>query len=195
MVKPFVIDLAGGKGVAMSDPVDLVAGSALPAMFTFFFQRLDSLLTRHRSGRASEPEPLPEVPPELVGTLHLPLVADPVRLRGRIEVLEALALALTHYQRSPASVTGSDQVLLQTLGRARAALEDIYGQRFTFDGEERQASGPLSEHRYTRVAGEVVAMEAQERITGDVEARVTAETVERGGRVVGMRAPIIEGRP
>lgn len=179
----------------MSDPVDLVAGSALPALFTFVFQRVDSLLARHRSGRASEPEPLPEIPPELVGTLRLPLVADPAQLSGRIEVLEALALALTHYQRAPASVTGSDQVLLQTLSRTRAALEDIYGQRFTFDGEERQASGPLSEHRYTKVAGEVVAVEAEERITGGVVARVTAGTVERGGRIVGLRAPIIEGRP
>jgi len=185
-----------GKETVVPDATDLsmVVSSALPATFTFLYQRLSAVLSRHRAGQASEPEAAPETPAQLVGTLSLPLVADPERLDARLATLEALALGMAHYQRDPAHVTSSDQLLLQTLGRVREALEDVYGQRFTFEGEHRPPSGPLSEHHYDSVAGEVVAMEAEEAILGPATSRVRAKSVEPGGRVVGMKARVIDGR-
>ncbi|WP_330288704.1 hypothetical protein [Streptomyces sp. NBC_00576] len=178
----------------MSDAVDLsmVASSALPATFTFLYQRLDALLSRHRSGRPPEPEASPEVPPQLVGALRLPLRADPDRLNAHLVVLDALALSMAHYQRDPAQVSSSDLLLLQTLGRVREALEDVYGQRFTFEGERRAQTGPITEHRYERVAGEVIGMEAEDAIRGGARSVIDAKSVERGAKVVGMKASVIE---
>ena len=84
-------------------------------------------------------------------------------------------------------------MLLETLGALRAALEHIYGQRFTFDGEHRGQSGPLSEQRHEQVFGEVIGMEATNTIRGPATTKITTNSVERGGRVVGMRARDIDG--
>jgi hypothetical protein len=174
--------------------LSMVASSALPATFAFLYQRLNGLLDRRRSGRPAEPDQLSEVPPQLVGTLSLPLVADPDLLAGRSDALEALALGMAYYQRDPSLVTSSDELLLQTLGRVRQALEEIYGQRFTFEGETRAASGPISELCIETVVGNVVAMEAEETISGAVTARVHSATVEAGATVTGMKAKNIDGR-
>ncbi len=170
----------------------MVASSALPAIFTFFFQRVESLLSRSRAGGTSSPEAPPESPPQLVGTLQLPLDADPGRLSSSTTALEALALSLALYERGSAPITSSDPLLLQTLGRVREVLENVYGQRFTFEGEQRAASGPVTEHRYDRVSGEVVGLEAQETIRGQATSVIHAKSVERGAKVVGMKARNIE---
>ncbi|MDT0421123.1 MULTISPECIES: hypothetical protein [Streptomyces] len=178
----------------MPDAMDLslVASSTLPAICTFFLQRVDSLLNRRRAGRVPAPDALPEVPPQLVGALQLPLNANPERLNSQAAALEALALSLEHYRRGSVPITASDPLLLQTLGRMREALEDVYGQRFTFEGEQRAPSGPTTEHRYERVAGEVIGLEAQDTIRGQATSVIHAKSVERGAKVVGMKARNIE---
>ncbi|WP_031184159.1 hypothetical protein [Streptomyces seoulensis] len=180
----------------MSDAMDLsmIAGSALPATFTFLYQRLDDVLSRWRSNRTTEPLRTPEVPAELVGDLQLPLRIDSQRLADRLPVLEVLALATAPYVGAPERISAGDEVLMQTLGRVREALEDIHGQRFTFRGETRERSGPFSEQHYDTVAGEVTGMEAQEAIRGSVTSTIRAKEVKAGGKVVGMRAPVIDGR-
>ncbi len=172
----------------------MVASSALPATFTFLYQRLDAALSRRRSGRTAEPEVEPDVPAQLVGELELPLRVDSDRLEARLAALEALALGMAHYQRDPAQLTAEDPLLMQTLGRVREALEDIYGQRFTFQGERRAQSGPLSEQLYDTVAGEVTGMEAQDAILGSATSTIRARHVQPGGKIVGMKAPVIDGR-
>ncbi|GHJ30814.1 hypothetical protein TPA0910_52470 [Streptomyces hygroscopicus subsp. sporocinereus] len=179
----------------MSDAMDLsmVASSALPATFTFLYQRLEALLSRHRSGEPTAPETTPEVPAQLVGTLQLPLQADPDRLNVHLATLNALALSMAHYQRASEQVVAGDPLLAQTLGQVREVLEDVYGQRFTFEGERRAQSGPITEHRYERVSGEVIGIEAQDTIRGGVKSVIDAKSVERGAKVVGMKARVIEG--
>ncbi|MCZ0975590.1 hypothetical protein O1L55_38875 [Streptomyces albulus] len=129
-----------------------------------------------------------------MGDLEMPLRINPDRLASRLPVLEVLALAMTPYTRAPERITAEDAELMQMLGRVREALEDVYGQRFTFQGETRERSGPVSEQHYDTVAGEVTGMEAQEAIRGSATSVIRAKSVEPGGRVVGMRAPIIDGR-
>jgi hypothetical protein len=179
------------EGFSMADPVDLskIVSSALPATFTFLYQRLDVLLSRRRQDPGvAEPEEAPEIPAELVGELELPLRADQDCVQARLPELRAYALGLERYRRNPDEATTEDSLLLQTLSDLRGALEDIYGQRFTFQGEQRAESGPFSEQRYGKIAGEVTGMEAANAIRGPATSKITADSVERGGRVVGMRA-------
>jgi hypothetical protein len=181
----------------MADPIDLsmVVSSALPATFTFLYQRLDALLSRHRADpgktRQEDVPETPEVPAVLVGELDLPLRANGDRIQARLDELEAYALGLEHYRRNPDLISSGDALLMQTLGRLRNAMEDIYLQRFTFEGEQRGQSGPYSEQHHGKVAGEVVGMEATNAIRGPATSKITTKTVETGGRVVGMRAPNI----
>ncbi|MFE6633520.1 hypothetical protein [Streptomyces tendae] len=184
------------RGEAMNDAADLslIAGSALPAAFTFLFQRLQTALERRRSARTEQPEHAPDVPTELVGSLQLPLRIDEDELADHAPVLEALALGLRRYDRDPHLVTAHDADLMQALGKVREGLEHVYGQRFTFQGETRQSSGPLSVQHYDTVTGEVIGMEAGQAILGAATSTIRAGSVEAGGRVVGMKAPIIDGR-
>ena len=175
----------------MADQIDLsmVVSSALPATFTFLYQRLEALLSRHRADPGtSQPEALPKIPAVLVGELELPLRADEDRIRARLAEFRAYALGLAHYRGNPAMITSEDALLLHTLSDLRDALEDVYGQRFTFEGEPRRQSGPFSEQRHGKVAGEVVGMEATNAIRGPATSKITTESVEAGGRVVGIRA-------
>ena len=71
----------------MADPIDLsmVVNSALPATFTFLYQRLEALLSRQRADRGmAERKPELEIPAVLVGELELPLSADEDRVRARL---------------------------------------------------------------------------------------------------------------
>jgi hypothetical protein len=180
----------------MADPIDLsmVVSGALPATFTFLYQRLEALLSRHRAGPGTaHPEAVPEVPAVVVGDLNMPLCADEDRVRARLAELRAYALGLAHYHADPARISPENSLLLQTLSDLRGALEDIYGQRFTFEGEQREQSGPFSDQRFGEIAGEVIGMEATSVIRGAATSKITAESVERGGKVIGMRAPEIDG--
>jgi hypothetical protein len=169
----------------------MVLNSALPATFTFLYQRLNALLSTYRAGEPVQAEKLPEIPAVVVGKLELPLRSDEEQARARLKELQAYALGLGQYHRNPALITSEDSLFLETLGELRGALEDIYGQRFTFEGERRRQSGPFIEQRHGRVAGSVVGMEATERISGPVGAKITSDVVEPGGTVIGMKAPII----
>lgn len=177
----------------MADPSELsmVLNSALPATFTFLYQRLDALLSRRKAEGSEQAETLPEIPAVVVGELELPLRSDEEQIRVRRKELQAYALGLAQYHRNPTLITSDDPLLLETLGELRNALEDIYGQRFTFQGESRDQSGPFSEQRIGRVAGEAIGMQASRRIGDAAGIKQTIDTVERGGRAIGMKAPII----
>ncbi|CAM3748487.1 hypothetical protein NORO109296_05880 [Nocardiopsis rhodophaea] len=172
----------------------MVLSSALPATFTFLYQRLDDLLSRDRADQSdAEAEVELQTPEALVGELEQPLQANPDRLEERLAQLRAYALGLAQYHRDSSRVTSDDSLLMQTLGDLRATLEDIYGQRFTFQGEERQQSGPFNEQRLGKVTGEAIGMQADNAIRGDTTSRMTVESVEAGGRVIGMKARDIDG--
>lgn len=177
----------------MANPSELstVLNSALPATFTFLYQRLDALLTRHKAEGPEPAETLPEIPAVVVGELELPLRSDEEQVRVRLNELRAYALGLAQYHRNPDLITSDDPLLLETLGNLRNALEDVYGQRFTFAGESRDRSGPFSEQHFGHVAGEAIGIQARDRIASPAATIQTAVTVERGGKVIGMKAPII----
>ncbi len=178
----------------MGDPsgMSMVVNSALPATFTFLYQQLDHLLSgrsRRSSNRGADPaDEIPKVPSVLVSQLDLPLHGDQDQVQARINELRAYALGLAPYRENPTLVTSEDQQLLETLSALRDALEGIYGQRLTFEGESRDQSAPRSVQRHGKVSGEVVGMEAVNSIHGPASTEIETESVEPGGRVIGMRA-------
>jgi hypothetical protein len=175
----------------VADPVDLsmIVSSALPATFTFLYQRLEALLSRNRAGSDVHQSDMPSnIPDVLEGELQLPLTFDEREVEARSRELNAYALALALYDRDPSRISRDDPELVEILSTLRGALEEIYGQRLTFRGEQRERSGPFSDQRFGNVAGQVIGMEAENSIRGDVTSKITAESVDREGRIIGMRA-------
>lgn len=172
----------------MPDPTEIaVISSVLPATFSFLFQRLEHLL----SSRGSEPEGDIALPDGLVGALDMPLQPAQNQLQTRRGELEVLRDALAIYARGEAPARTSDQALLRNLTRLRGALEDIYGQHLTFDGEDRPASGPFVHQKLTTVAGEATGMDAEE-IAGSTRVVQDVSTVDSGGTLTGMKARRID---
>ncbi|WP_328912059.1 MULTISPECIES: hypothetical protein [unclassified Streptomyces] len=169
-----------------------MAAAAFQPTFTFLYGRLDALLNRHEGRDATDELTESDLPPTLVGTVALPLVADDQRLREYAAQLRMARTVLTRYQQDPTLVVPSDSILTDVLGQLRAALEEIYSHRFTFTGENRERSAPLVVQRIDNVTGKVTGMRADEAIvTGTVEQDF--KTVTSGSTVIGMSAPVIGG--
>lgn len=173
----------GDGGDHMTDPaaITLIA-SALPAAVTFFFQRVERLI----GSRGAEPEANVSFPEGLAGSPRLPLQPDGERLRDRRRELELLRAALSHYASGAVPARPGDQQLLQTLDRSREALEDIYGQHLTFEGEDRPVSGASVRQKLKTVSGEVTGMDVEE-ILGEASVVQDVETVEPGANLIGMK--------
>ncbi|MER8073172.1 hypothetical protein ABTZ59_33445 [Streptomyces sp. NPDC094034] len=163
-------------------------GAALPATLTFVFQRLERLL----SSRGAQPEPGVTAPDALVGTLQLPLEPDENRLQTRQAELEVLHDALEDYARGGTPATTSDQRFMRNLARLRAALEDIYSQHLTFEGENRPASGPFVHQKLSTLTGEATGMDA-DKIAGHSRVVQDVERVDAGAKLIGMKGRQIGG--
>ncbi|MFJ5035295.1 hypothetical protein ACIQB5_46445 [Streptomyces sp. NPDC088560] len=167
----------------MPDPMQIaVVSSILPAVTTFVVQRVERLL----SSFGAEPEDHISVPSSiLAGGLQLPLEPDADRLRDRRGELELLQDFLIDH--TPGDATAASPSFLRRLAQARDLLEGIYGQRITFVGEDRPASGPFVHQKLKTVSGEATGMDADEiahgsNVTQDVE------TVDAGAKLIGMKA-------
>jgi hypothetical protein len=125
-------------------------------------------------------------PDALVGTLQLPLQPHEDRLQARRDDLELLRDALANYASGDVPASTSDRALLRTLARLRGALEDVYGQYLTFDGEDRPASGPFVRQKVTTVSGETTGMDMDE-IATNAHVIQDVETVDAGGKLIGMK--------
>ncbi|MFI1018187.1 hypothetical protein [Streptomyces sp. NPDC020965] len=173
----------------MPDPVEItLISSALPAVLTFAFQRLEHLL----GPRRREPEPDVTTPDALVGTLQLPLQPDEDRLQARQAELEILRDVLASYACGDVPVSSSDQKLLRNVARLRGALEDVYSQRLTFAGESRPASGPFVHQTLSTLTGEATGMKADE-VVGNAQVVQDVGTVDAGAKLIGMKGRRIGG--
>jgi hypothetical protein len=174
----------------MPDPTEIaVISSALPATLTFLYQRLDRLLT----ARGAEPDTDVAVPAALTGSLQLPLQPAEEVLEARRGELELLQEALTDHASGNAPVRPSDHRLLRNMARTRTALEDIYRQHLTFEGEDRPPSGPFVHQRVGTVTGEATGIDV-DVIGGDSRVIQDVDTVDAGGKLIGMRGQRITGQ-
>jgi hypothetical protein len=101
------------------------------------------------------------------------------------EDLTALATALAPYATEIETPDPDDEQLSETVDALRGALEVVYGQRITFKGEQRAASGPA-------VFGEAQVEEALGKVTG-VRARAIKSGQVTGRANVGLARDDVTG--
>lgn len=175
----------------MDDPLafPVLAGAALTQGFGFLYGQLQALLERRRAQREGRQTPVAEqaeTPAVLTGCLA-PLQVDDRLLAEKADELTLLQSLLTQYA-GRAELDGHDPQLRTMLGRLRATLERIYGQRLTFQGEDRPATGVRIDQLAIDVEGEMVGLDvgsAGERAQAQVSQ--TVKTVHENGTVIGGR--------
>lgn len=132
----------------MVDPVSLAALSAvvLSQGIGFVYGQLGELLRRRRERHdqaAPGPVEMPPAGPEaqaLDGVLA-PGHIDTESLDRHADQLAGLRGLLHPYVEGDRPVEPTNQQLLEQVDAARMLLEEIYGQRITFQGERRPATG------------------------------------------------------
>jgi len=186
----------------MAEPVTLavLGGVVLTEGIKFLYAQAGELLKAWRAARADKkaepaPAPLPPLSPP-VGVLDGPV--DPGRLPNA-EELERRAPELSDARRAvaayaddadPRPVDPHDRDLLGHVGHLRELLEELYGQRLTFAGERREATGTVIranvEARRLEDSTAQGVVHAKEAPPGaQVEAVVTAEDM-KGSHVAGV---------
>jgi hypothetical protein len=177
------------------EPLSLtvLTASALTEGIKFLYTQAGELLRRRRERKdgaavsAEASPPSPEARAVLVGHLE-PLRIDfaaAERLESEIRALRA-GLGDVAEEIEPADVGNQD--LLDATDALRRAMEVVYHQRLTFQGEQRPPSGPIIEADLDieRVAGYVAGIRAKVVTGGHLRAKVETGTVEAGGSVVGV---------
>lgn len=176
----------------MVDPLTLSAlgTAALTEGVRFLYEQATELLRRRRDSKAKELEQsgTSVAVPALEGQLA-PLVPNPAVLARHQADLREVRRTLQDYVEEIEPIDPSDRGLLVAAEEIRRLLEAIYGQRITFRGELRPASGPLveGEIEVTTVVGEAAAVQARS-VTGSATVRgvVRAQEVTGTGKIVGV---------
>ncbi|WP_344406079.1 hypothetical protein [Streptomyces longisporus] len=167
-----------------------LAASALTQAMGFLYRRAEVVLDcRAQRSEASEPLPPEEVPEVVVGDPGHALDFDPDEVTDeRAERLETLMEVLGLYAENEHLVQEQEERLRRTLGRLRTLLEDVYGRRITFVGEEqRPTSGMRIVNRARDVHGVSRALKAR-RVSSDANPDIlhTAEVVHPGGEMTSV---------
>ncbi|MTD59090.1 hypothetical protein [Amycolatopsis pithecellobii] len=161
-----------------------LAASALTQAFKFLYDRVGAALDRRVENKKSEAAEETDV------------LADPLRPLNPIPgALTSDRLARLHRARNEMApyvagkiISPDDHDLIQLLDRAREDLEAVYGQRFTFVGEQRPRAQVLVKQGHDEVMGAVTGIQAT-GVSGAVNVSVEQEskTVHEGGEVTGLR--------
>jgi hypothetical protein len=169
----------------MPDPLTLgvVGGWAALEGIKFLYGQAAELLKAWRERRSDAPDDSLAVPVIHSEVLDAPVTSSEVNaelLRQERDAIGRLAGALAPYAQGLLDIDPDDADLADNAGRMRAMLEGVYGQRFTFRGEDRDPTG-------TRVT--------IKQVLGDVKGQATgAEGNVRSGQLaVDQRADSVEG--
>ncbi|MCX4386478.1 hypothetical protein OG777_05985 [Micromonospora peucetia] len=165
--------------------VAAVTNAGLGAAFTFLFDRLANLIDRKPSEHA---EPAPEVTDEcnLLDSQLEPLTPRMDILEQRRPEFLALAGSLGTYHRNPERVRPDDGELIRQLSQLRALLEETYGQRITFRGEQRETTGSHVRQRSETVSGYMVGAQGRAAENADIDQE--AKNIEAGGWMIGAHS-------
>lgn len=183
----------------MADPLTLTAvgAAALVEGIRFLYGQAGEALKRWRERKAAAKAAGPDAGTTLPVSAELPPAAfegrlqDPrldLRVVARLERdLLDLWQAVAGYAHGIQEVDPGDRRLLEVVDALRRTMEAVYGQRLTFKGEARPASGPAAagEARVDEVLGYVAGLRARRVVGGTVTGRVDAGTVGPGGQAVG----------
>jgi len=172
----------------MPDPdavaIPALAGAALAQGITFLYGQAAELLRVRREEKVAHRVIFPV--PEAFEPLHSAVRPDLAVLADRERDLQMLLQIAEPFMARPAAdLDGTDESLRACFGYIRNVLEDVYGTRFTFEGEPR----PLRRvHQTVRdVRGPTTGMKirgATANTASDVVQRV--ETVHETGELTGI---------
>lgn len=118
-----------------------------------------------------------------------PLSPDPKALESLTSDLRELRRLLADYADEVEPADPADRILLKRVDALRLVLEAIYGQRITFRGEQRPASGPVVQGAIDvrSVSGYAAAVRAEAvRGSAEVRGKACADEVQAGGEIVGV---------
>jgi hypothetical protein len=179
----------------MVDPFSLGALGALAATegIKFLYGQAGEVLTRWRERKKGNEEaaeaPIPVPGTELLeGELEPPKVDFEAAERLH-EDIEQLATVLAPYTGGISEPAPDDTELSVAADGLRRALEAVYGQRITFKGEDRAASGPtvIGRAEVETVAGDVAGVRARLVTSGRIKGTATAKRVEKDGELSGVK--------
>jgi hypothetical protein len=172
----------------VADPLTLsvLGGATLTEGIKFLYAQATELLKRRRERKAEKAAKVET--PELAGELKQPLEADAAALERLAPDLQELRRALQDYVDDLEPIDSGNHKLLETADAVRQILEAVYGQRITFQGEQRPESGPMVEGRIdvTTVAGYAAAVRARTLTGGTVTGTAVVGEVTATGQVVGV---------
>jgi MoxR-like ATPase len=184
----------------MADPLTLtLLGAAATEGIKFLYSQASEVIAEWRRRRE------PAVGAPATAEIRVPIVktqvldaapADPVVdlavLDRQEKSLVQLLGALSPYALGQADVDPADDELQKSAGRLRALLEAVYGQRFTFRGEQRDPTG--SRITVSQVLGDVQGRVVGARATvgpgGDTTVSQQARTIGSGAEVVGFEGTV-----
>jgi hypothetical protein len=176
------------RSVDMVDPLSLGGLGALAATegIKFLYAQASELLKRWRDRKAGKEteadEPIPVTAGDVLEGTLAPLRPDLDAVDRLGPDIKAFARVLGDYAGGLEEPSPNDRDLVDAADGLRRALEVVYGQRITFKGERREASGPI-----------VVGLADVDKVAGDV-AGVRARLV-RSGRVHGeLHAEDVTGK-
>ncbi len=164
----------------MPDPdtvaIPVLAGAALAQGITFLYGQAAEVLRIRREGKAAQRT-----------TLTVPAAFEPLgfAVTPDLGILEARAGELATLfgmtgilaARAADEIDGADPLLRTCFGGVRDVLEEVYGARFTFIGEDRPA------RRVQQSVDDVKAPTTGMKLRGARAATVGGEVVQRVGTV------------
>jgi hypothetical protein len=168
----------------MVDPLSLTAvgAIALTEGVKFLYAQAGELL-KYRRERKQAPELRP--PADVLAGSVEPAPPNDERLEELAPALADGWNALATYAQGIEEIDPSDPELRRRVDDLRRALEVVYGQRITFQGETRPPSGPLIENEVR--AGQAEILNSR---VGVVETAHGGMSVKQGTDVTGAK---IEG--
>jgi hypothetical protein len=189
----------------MTDPFTATAIGAvvLTEGIKFLYGQAGELLKRWRD-RKEKAAAAPDTTPERVE------VAPSTALQGQLaspeinysflaeveDQLRAERKALNDYADETEKPDPGDRQLLARVDALRTLIEGIYGQRITFVGEPRSASGTpvaLGVVRAKLISGDVIGLAADEIAGGAATGVVETDEVKSGARATGLTVKKLGG--
>lgn len=174
----------------MADPLTLSVLGSWAALegIKFLYGQAAEVLKGWRERRPDVPiqasEALDEAPEQRPPDAEV--IAEQAKTLGE------LAGGLAPYADGMLEIDLHDAALGERAGQVRAILEAVYGQRFTFQGEDRDPTG--TRVRVVQVLGEVegdvTGVEADAGAGADVGIHQSAHSVKKDGSLTGYKGKI-----
>jgi hypothetical protein len=181
------------------DPLTLaLLGAAATEGVKFLYGQATAVLAEWRQRRRSEAATppaemsVPIIDAEVLDGRPAGSIVDTAVLERHEKSLVRLQGALSPYAQGLADVEPTDDELAKRAGELRELLEAAYGQRFTFRGENREATGTRVTVRQVLgdVEGAAVAAEADVGPGAQLEVDQQAGVIKDGGTIHGFKGRI-----